>query len=121
MTENTAATSPVIALELGATEVNIVLNALAQLPFKNVDQVITDVKTQAESQLDPMGKIADDQTMSIKLKLEDVNLCLGALSELPYNVSAGLINKIKSQGEAQLAAFVPANDEAPVEKVIAEA
>jgi len=41
--------------------------------------------------------------MVIKLELtvEEVNLILASLQELPYKVSAPLIAKIKEQGDAQ--------------------
>lgn len=44
--------------------------------------------------------------MNIKLELtlEEVNLILSALTEMPYKVSAGVIAKIKEQGDEQFEA-----------------
>ena len=44
--------------------------------------------------------------MNIKLELtlEEVNLILSALTEMPYKVSAAVIAKIKEQGDKQFEA-----------------
>lgn len=61
--------------------------------------------------------------MAIKLELEvnEVNLVLRSLGKHPFDEIAALIGKIKTQGEAQLAAQAPqeaaepASAEAPTE------
>ena len=47
----------------------------------------------------------DEFNVDFQLTLNEVNLILNALSELPYKVSFELIQKIKLAGEEQLAAF----------------
>jgi hypothetical protein len=39
--------------------------------------------------------------IKLELKIEEVNLILAALQELPYKVSAELIVKIKTEGDKQ--------------------
>jgi hypothetical protein len=39
--------------------------------------------------------------IKLELTVEEVNLILGALQELPYKVSSELIIKIKSEGDKQ--------------------
>lgn len=39
--------------------------------------------------------------IELKLTVEEINLVLVALAEMPYKVSAPLIDKIKSEGERQ--------------------
>lgn len=42
--------------------------------------------------------------LSIAFSIEEVNLVLGALSKLPYEVSYALIDKVKAQATSQIAA-----------------
>ena len=44
------------------------------------------------------------EELKIVLSLDEVNLVLGGLSELPYKSVNGVINKITSQAESQLKA-----------------
>ena len=126
-TENTAtAASPALDLNLSVAEVNTVLGALSQLPYKQSSGIIDGMMVQAKTQFDLEAQSGSDarsietHVLRILMTPEQVNLCLGALSELPYNAVAGLIRKIKEQGDSQLAAMVPAKDTAPVEKPEAE-
>ncbi len=48
--------------------------------------------------------MANEQTVNLNLSVEDVNLVLNALAELPAKVSMGLINKISVQAQQQLQA-----------------
>lgn len=55
-------------------------------------------------------------TLSISnLSLEEINLILGALSELPFKVSSPLIGKIQADAQRQLEAA-----QAPVEPTVEE-
>ena len=126
-TENTAtAASPVLDLNLSVAEVNTVLGALSQLPYKQSSGAIDSMMVQAKTQFDLDAQSGSDvrpvetYILSIRMTPEQVNLCLGALSELPYNVSANLIRKIKEQGDSQLAALAATGDPAPAEKLEAE-
>ncbi|WP_010587637.1 hypothetical protein [Schlesneria paludicola] len=44
----------------------------------------------------------DDLKMSFQLTLNEVNLVLAALSELPFKVSHGLIAKLRQEAEQQV-------------------
>lgn len=44
------------------------------------------------------------EEFKISLSLEEVNLILGSLSELPYKVVNQLLSKITTQAEAQISA-----------------
>jgi hypothetical protein len=48
--------------------------------------------------------IVEELKVEFHLTLSEVNLILAALSELPFKVSFELIQKIKQQGEQQVAA-----------------
>ena len=45
----------------------------------------------------------EDLQIELRVTLGEGNLILAALSELPFKVSFGLIQKIKEQGEQQVA------------------
>jgi len=53
-----------------------------------------------------------DQKVTLVLSVEDVNLVLSALAELPAKVSMNLINNVSVQAQKQLAAQVPSMAEA---------
>jgi hypothetical protein len=53
-----------------------------------------------------------DQKVTLVLSVDDVNLVLNALAELPAKVSMNLINNVSVQAQKQLAAQAPAVDEA---------
>jgi len=42
-----------LKIELTVEEVNLVLNSLSELPFKITNEIINNIKTQAENQLKP--------------------------------------------------------------------
>jgi hypothetical protein len=44
------------------------------------------------------------EELKIVLSLDEVNLILGSLSELPYKTVSGLISKVTAQAESQLKA-----------------
>lgn len=48
--------------------------------------------------------MANDVKVNLALSVEDVNLVLNALAELPAKVSMGLINNISVQAQQQLQA-----------------
>lgn len=44
----------------------------------------------------------EDLNVELQLTVSEVNLVLGALSELPFKVSFGLIQKVRQQAEQQV-------------------
>lgn len=62
--------------------------------------------------------MSNEQTVNLNLSVEDVNLVLNALAELPAKVSMGLINKISVQAQKQLQAAQHASGMAGASKII---
>ena len=56
------------------------------------------------------------EELKIELTVEEINILLSALNELPFKTVNGLIFKIKNQAEAQLTPAPSAPDEAPAKK-----
>lgn len=48
--------------------------------------------------------MASEQTVNLSLTVDEVNLVLNALAELPAKVSMSLINKVSIQAQQQLQA-----------------
>ena len=48
--------------------------------------------------------MANEQTVNLSLTVDEVNLVLNALAELPAKVSMSLINKVSIQAQQQLQA-----------------
>lgn len=56
-----------------------------------------------------------DKLIKLELNVNEVNLLLQALQELPYRVSNQMIRKITEQAQAQVAEEAPEVDLAPKE------
>lgn len=56
-----------------------------------------------------------DKLINLELNVNEVNLLLQALQELPYRVSNQMIRKITEQAQAQVAEEAPEVDLAPKE------
>jgi hypothetical protein len=54
--------------------------------------------------------------MNFELTVDEANVILGGLAKLPYEVSAGVIQKLQTQAQGQ----IPAQADAPVENLDAE-
>ena len=54
-----------------------------------------------------------EPSVNIELTVTEVNTILRVLGKHPFDEIAALIGKIKSQGDAQLAALAPAETETP--------
>lgn len=52
-----------------------------------------------------------EQTIELKLSLNEVNACLVALSKLPYEQVATVVENIRAQATAQVSAMEPAAEE----------
>ena len=103
MTEVVQQQAPVLSIEMIIAEVNLVLGALSNLPYRAVGDLITKIKGQGESQFNPEGD--DKQSVTLQLDVIEANACLGALAELPYKLVADTLHKIKAQGDQQFAAL----------------
>jgi len=62
----------------------------------------------------PVNPVGNTLPITLNLTLEEANLILVGLGELKHSIVAGLIDKIKSQGEAQ----VLQSKEAPTSKLL---
>jgi hypothetical protein len=51
--------------------------------------------------------------MNFELTVDEANVILGGLAKLPYEVSAGVIQKLQTQAQGQL----PAEEQAPAENL----
>jgi hypothetical protein len=54
--------------------------------------------------------MSDNKVLNLALTVEELNLVLGALAELPYKVSMNLIAKVSNQAQQQLQASTPEVD-----------
>ena len=52
--------------------------------------------------------------MNFELTVDEANVILGGLAKLPYEVSAGVINKLQAQAQGQIPADA---EQAPVENL----
>ena len=52
----------------------------------------------------------NDKTITLTLPVNDVNIILAGLLELPAKVSLDVIGRVKQQGDAQMAAQEPQED-----------
>lgn len=57
----------------------------------------------------------NEQVLKFELTLDEANVILKALGQLPYEAVESLIPKLKEQGESQLK---PAEEVAPVEEEV---
>lgn len=80
-------------------------------PMPNVQQVL--------AQLNNMTQPNQNPTFTFEFTLEEANIILAALQELPAKICNPLSEKIKGQAQEQIAAMQAA--EATVEKLTAEA
>lgn len=80
-------------------------------PMPNVQQVL--------AQLNNMTQPNPNPTFTFELTLDEANIILAALQELPAKICNPLSEKIKGQAQEQIAAMQAA--EATVEKLTAEA
>jgi hypothetical protein len=72
---------------------------------------MTDATTAKEQPVNPVG---NSLPIMLNITLEETNLILVGLGELKHSIVAGLIDKIKTQGEAQ----VLQPKEAPTSKLL---
>lgn len=75
-------------------EGGLILEALAELPFKTVFELIGNINAQANSFLLDQR---DTEEIPFNISLGELQLLIGALSELPFNRVNALLQKIEAQ------------------------
>ncbi len=84
-------------------KLNIILAGLGEVAAKRSATVITKIQDEAKSQIEPVDNQVDPkQELKFELTLEETNLLLEGLGELPARVSMQLIEEIKTDAQSQL-------------------
>lgn len=84
-------------------KLNIILAGLGELPAKISQSVILKIQDEAKKQIKPVENQVDPkQEISFELVLEEVNLILGGLGELPAKISMSLIQEVRSIAQKQV-------------------
>lgn len=84
-------------------KLNIILAGLGEVAAKRSAAVITKIQDEAKSQIEPVDNQVDPkQELKFELTLEETNLLLEGLGELPARVSMQLIEEIKTDAQSQL-------------------
>jgi hypothetical protein len=89
----------IIQIQLNLQESSLLLQALAERPFKQVFEVIGKLNHQAQQFYQP--PVTNDKQASFSLMASEFSLCIKSLGDLPYNQVQGLIAKLHSQLLAQ--------------------
>ncbi len=89
----------IIHAQLNLQESSLVLQALAERPFKQVFEIIGKLNHQAQQFYQP--PVASDKSVAFALSSAEFALCVKALGDLPYNQVQGLIANLHSQLLAQ--------------------
>lgn len=88
-----------ISVELNLHESGLLLQALAERPFKLVFDVIGKLNQQAQAFYQP--PVNNQKLAEFILSASEFSLCVKALGDLPYNQVQGLIAKLHEQLLAQ--------------------
>ena len=92
-----------IKLTFTIDKLNIILAGLGELPAKISQTLILKIQEKAKAQIKPIDNQVDPkQELSLELILEEINLVLQGLGELPARVSMQLIEEIKMDAQKQL-------------------
>ena len=89
----------IIHAQLNLQESSLVLQALAERPFKQVFEIIGKLNHQAQQFYQP--PVTSDKSVAFALSSAEFALCVKALGDLPYNQVQGLIANLHSQLLAQ--------------------
>jgi hypothetical protein len=84
-----------IAVHLSLAEAGLVLEALAELPFKSVYALIGELNRQANA-YDP-SEFGADSAQRYAFAPSDLRLVLAALGNLPYRRVSRLVHKLDAQ------------------------
>lgn len=90
----------VLNIKLNLQESGLLLQALAERPFKQVFELIGKLNHQAQQFYQP--PVTSDKSVVFALGSSELSLCIKALGDLPYNQVQGLIAKLHSQLLAQV-------------------
>jgi len=95
---------PTLKLTLTIDKLNIILAGLGELPAKISQGIILKIQEEFKKQVKPIDgdKIDPKQELSFEFTLEEVNLILAGLGELPAKISMPLIQEIKTDAQKQV-------------------
>jgi hypothetical protein len=89
----------IIHVQLNLQESSLLLQALAERPFKLVFDLIGKLNHQAQPFYQP--PLTTDKSVRFTLTASEFSLCVKSLGDLPYNQVQGLIANLHSQLMAQ--------------------
>lgn len=89
----------IIHAQLKLQESSLLLQALAERPFKQVFELIGKLNHQAQQFYQP--PLASDKAIKFTLTASEFSLCVKSLGDLPYNQVQGLIANLHGQLLAQ--------------------
>lgn len=89
----------IISLALTLEESGVIVQALAECPFKLVFELIGKLNHQAQPFYQPPR--AAGECVNFNLSAAELSCCLKALGELPYNRVYPLLNNLQAQLHAQ--------------------
>lgn len=100
MSETHASAGHMLTIDLTLEEGNLILEALAECPFKTVFELIGQLNQQANRLF--VATIDHTKTQSFAFSEHDLSLTIKALGGLPYNRVNGLLANFNQQIKAQL-------------------
>lgn len=92
-------TEKIIHIQLKLHESGLVLQALAERPFKQVFDIIGKLNHQAQQFYQP--PVTNDKPVNFTLTAAEFSVCIKSLGDMPYNQVQGLIANLHSQLLAQ--------------------
>ena len=100
MSENHVGADHMLTIDLTLEEGNLILEALAECPFKSVFELIGQLNQQANCLF--VETIDHTKTQTFTFSEHDLSLTIKALGGLPYNRVNGLLVNLNQQIKAQL-------------------
>ncbi len=100
MSENHAGTDHMLTIDLTLEEGNLILEALAECPFKSVFELIGQLNQQANNLF--VATIDHTKPQTFTFAEHELSLTIKALGGLPYNRVNDLLVNLNQQIKAQL-------------------
>lgn len=88
-------------------ELNLILAGLGELKARSSLDIITKIQDEAKAQIKPIDggdKIDPKQELKLEFSIDQVNLLLEGLRELPAKMSMEMIKKFVAEAESQIKA-----------------
>jgi hypothetical protein len=105
-------TTPKINFTFSLDEINIILTGLGELAAKASSGLILEIKKEVEPKIKKDGdKIDPKQELELSFTVDEANVILAGLGELPARVSTQLIVKIQEVAKTQIGESTPVDVE----------